>query len=332
MDRLPDIQRAAAPKQRADPSERQPREKVRARNRSDVQRPESEPAAERADSKSRAEHTDARSANHPRRFGVDDAPAAQDPAATGTAQPETQPRTAAAQDVADLIAQQPILRAKSTQLAPDDLVKASSKEPSSEEVPVALAAPLVIVPASEAPVAESRPLDLHAAPHAATTTAAQAVPGTRAPERTVEAPRETRDDQPARDLDRAADILRQVRVHLVPRTSEAHIQLEPRELGRVTIHLTVDEGHMRASVRAEKHAALDAIQAHLPELRATLRDSGIVTQEFQFSLGLENQPRRDQHRPGRPPPGRMPAIEARGSEHSMLLRATAAASGVDLYA
>jgi flagellar hook-length control protein FliK len=78
---------------------------------------------------------------------------------------------------------------------------------------------------------------------------------------------------------------------------------------------------------------LDAIQAHLPELRATLRDSGITSQDFQFSLGLENQPRRDPPQSGRQQPNNhVPAIEARTPEHAALLRATAAASGVDLYA
>jgi len=61
--------------------------------------------------------------------------------------------------------------------------------------------------------------------------------------------------------------------------------------------------------------------------------SGIVTADFQFSLGLQNQPRRDQHgAQGQKPNDTARAIDARDPEHAVLLRATASAGGVDLYA
>jgi hypothetical protein len=64
-----------------------------------------------------------------------------------------------------------------------------------------------------------------------------------------------------------------------------------------------------------------------------LRDSGIVATDFQFSLGLQNQPRRDQQGAhGQKQTSGASAIDARDPEHAVLLRATASASGVDFYA
>jgi flagellar hook-length control protein FliK len=190
-----------------------------------------------------------------------------------------------------------------------------------------------IAASSDVPALEAQPTEVHAAARVIAPAAAQQPAEISKPERPVEAPARSREPQLAHDTERAADILRQVRVHIVPRTSEAYIQLEPRELGRVSIHVAVEDGKMRASVRAEKREALDAIQAHLPELRATLRDSGIRTQEFHFGLGLENQPRRENQQSGnRPSHPHAPAVDARDPEHAVLLRAVAAASGVDLYA
>jgi flagellar hook-length control protein FliK len=174
---------------------------------------------------------------------------------------------------------------------------------------------------------------VHASSRVVAPAAAQQPAEVTASERSVEAPAEARDAHSARDTERAADILRQVRVHFAPRTSEAHIHLEPRELGRVSIHVAVEDGNLRASVRAETREALDAIQAHLPELRATLRDSGIRTQEFHFGLGFENQPRRENQQPGnRQSHSHARAIDSRDPEHAVLLRNVAVASGVDLYA
>jgi hypothetical protein len=340
MDRLPDINRTATPNARPEANDRQPRDNTRAtRSRPDDKtgRPDAGPEA-RVDARQRAGRPDDKSTDRPGRFEVQDAAAARKPAAQPAPDADVKP-AAAAEDVAELVAQQPVLRAKAIRAEPIDLAKAPSKDQPATAVPLALPTRLEAIAsasegsASDAPAIELRPVEVHATPRAGVSDATQQPVETSLQKARVEATPPTRETQPVRDVERAADILRQVRVQLVPRTSEAHIQLEPRELGRVSIHVVVEEGRMHASVRAEKREALDAIQAHLPELRATLRDSGITSQDFSFSLGLENQPRRDAQQFSREQQQtNTPAVEARDPEHAGLLRAVAAASGVDLYA
>jgi len=335
MDRLPDIQRAPIASARPEAAERPQRDASRAPRARFADAPaEDAQPAQRVDDRQGAAKTEKGSPERAARFEVQAQPA-RETAAQPQLEAATQPAAAAVEHVAELIAQQPALRGRAPLVAPADPAAIPAKESQPVAVPLALPVHLdAVVLTAEAPIVEARPSEAHAAPRAIASAAAQPVTETQSPVERVEAPAEPRETRPARELERAADILRQVRVHLAPRTGEAHIQLEPRDLGRVSIHVAVEDGHMRASVRAETREALDAIQAHLPELRATLRDSGIATQEFQFSLGLENQPRRDaQHQPGgRDPHAQSQAAETRDAEHAVLLRATAAASGVDLYA
>jgi hypothetical protein len=328
MDRLPDV-RKTAPSPRPETSERKPRESTRAtRTRSSDKSAENTRATDKTGDRQRTERPDAKPKEH--RFEVqqqksDGKPATQtDAQGPGTTKPE--------QDVAELIAQQPALRAQAVRLDPVVSTKPAEKVASAEAAPISLPAQLEAVAlANEA--ADERPIELKVDARPAAQAALQTATVETKTERAVETPRETSETRQPQDLERAADILRQVRVHLAPRDGEAHIELQPRELGRISIHVTVADGKMRTEVRAEKREALDAIQAHLPELRATLRDSGIVTQDFQFSLGLQNQPRREQ--PGSQDQNHSsnaPAIDARDPEHAVLLRATASASGVDLFA
>lgn len=151
--------------------------------------------------------------------------------------------------------------------------------------------------------------------------------GTRA-----EAPRETLPPPSAREMERAADILRQVRVQITPQLQEARIHLQPAELGRVSIHLSVEEGRLRTTVRAEKRETLAAIQTHLPELRAALREQGIDAQEFQLALGFEHREQdQQQARAPRRPAGSF-ADSAASRDHAPALRSALAATGVDVWA
>lgn len=101
-------------------------------------------------------------------------------------------------------------------------------------------------------------------------------------------PTNTREAAPPRD-DRAADILRQVRVQLVPHARQALIQLAPAELGRIAIHVTLHQDGVIAEVRAEKREALDALQRHLPELRSALSRQGFEAQRVDLALGFEER-------------------------------------------
>ena len=88
-------------------------------------------------------------------------------------------------------------------------------------------------------------------------------------------------------LDRAAAVLEQVRVHLRPGVREATLQLEPESLGRVRIDVRVHDGQMSAELRVERPEALAALEKHMPELRATLAESGFEGGSVDIGLGLE---------------------------------------------
>ncbi|MBL8858735.1 MAG: flagellar hook-length control protein FliK [Planctomycetes bacterium] len=149
----------------------------------------------------------------------------------------------------------------------------------------------------------------------------------------VETPRAPAAAHAAHDVEKAADILRQLRVQITPQLQEARIQLHPLELGRVSIHIAMEDGRMRTTVRAERVETLNAIQSQLPELRASLRQSGIETQDFQLTLGFESSDRGSERRtPSGRDGGNKSAAETLVTEHTQQLRTALAKSGVDLYA
>lgn len=122
--------------------------------------------------------------------------------------------------------------------------------------------------------------------------AAQAAP---TPVHAADNPRSTTDvvppppAPPAPPDERAADILRQVRVQILPQARHAVIQLAPAELGKIAIHLRLEREGVVAEVRAEKRVALDALQRHLPELRAAFARQGFDTQRVDLALGFDER-------------------------------------------
>ncbi len=84
--------------------------------------------------------------------------------------------------------------------------------------------------------------------------------------------------------DRAAEILRQIRVQLAPELRQASIQLQPPELGRLAIRLEVRKHRVRAEVVAEREETLAALERHAPELRAALAAAGFGQAELSLSL------------------------------------------------
>lgn len=150
--------------------------------------------------------------------------------------------------------------------------------------------------------------------------------------RPIEAPRETPMARTAHEIERAADILRQVRVQITPQLHEARIQLHPVELGRVSIHITFEEGRAKTSVRAERRDTLAALEMHLPELRASLRQHGIDAQDFQLSLGFDS-PKSGEDKPtSARSNARETSHDAQPLAHTRSLHAAVATTGVDLYA
>lgn len=143
----------------------------------------------------------------------------------------------------------------------------------------------------------------------------------------------------ALDAERSAQVLRQVRLRLSPELRQAVIQLEPRELGRIAIRISVTRGVVRAELRAEHQATLDALERHAPELKAALERVGLATDAFALQLGFDgaadgngrsnDSPRAANFgsRAGDPHEQPLTAAQMRSVE-----RRLAAAGGVDTYA
>jgi hypothetical protein len=149
--------------------------------------------------------------------------------------------------------------------------------------------------------------------------------------------RETQRAPGAADSERAADILRQVRVAIGPGLRRATIALTPPSLGRIHIRMSVRAGALTAVIRAEEPAALQALAHQLPELRATLAQQGIAVEHVDLGLGFET--RQDAHREhpthdGTQPADRdrRPAAPAAPRELHRALARASARGGIDTYA
>jgi hypothetical protein len=71
-------------------------------------------------------------------------------------------------------------------------------------------------------------------------------------------------------------------------SNELLIRLDPAELGRINIRMSVNEhGHLRAVVAADAPLVLDAIKGNIVELNRSLEQAGVLTdsQSFRFDRG-----------------------------------------------
>lgn len=109
------------------------------------------------------------------------------------------------------------------------------------------------------------------------------------PRRRVAASAETRPGAERAEQRRAEEVLRQFRDLLHPTLRNATLQLEPRELGKLTIRIALHEGQLAANVRAERAETLELLKKHLPELRAALASAGIQTRSLDLELGAEDR-------------------------------------------
>ena len=136
--------------------------------------------------------------------------------------------------------------------------------------------------------------------------------------------------------EQGAEVLKQVRMHLAPGLREATLHLQPAWLGRVTIKIAVRAGRARAELRAERVETLEALERHLPELRAALAERGFEDAELDLELGLED--RSGARAPRTPAAGRsvalaLPASLAGAAELDLENPAgTRGARAVDTYA
>jgi flagellar hook-length control protein FliK len=125
-------------------------------------------------------------------------------------------------------------------------------------------------------------------------------------------------------------------VHLQANTRSAVIQLSPPELGMLMIQIRMEEDKLRAVVRAERPEALEALNRHLPELRATLQQQGLQANDIHLELGLgsREQAREEALLQAQSQGSRRDARSGSASTQSALLARILSPriGGVDLYA
>ena len=88
------------------------------------------------------------------------------------------------------------------------------------------------------------------------------------------------------EAERAQEILRQIRLHLAPGRRALTVELEPRELGRLSIEIALRNGRLFALVRAESPETLALLGARLPELLAALAEQGLEPESFELAQGF----------------------------------------------
>lgn len=147
----------------------------------------------------------------------------------------------------------------------------------------------------------------------------------------VEATQAAPRNEPPVTPERAADMLRQIRLQLSPELRQATIQLEPRELGRLSVKVTLRGGVAHAEVRVEKRSALEALQKQLPELEAALERAGLGGGELSLQLGLEEREGRHDA-PESAPTRRSLQFNAPATLARALSARLPATSGIDTYA
>ena len=70
---------------------------------------------------------------------------------------------------------------------------------------------------------------------------------------------------------------------------EARIQLHPKHLGELKIHLLVENGSMKAVLDASTHQVKELLEANLQSLRQSLESQGIQVGRFDVSVGQQGR-------------------------------------------
>jgi flagellar hook-length control protein FliK len=90
-------------------------------------------------------------------------------------------------------------------------------------------------------------------------------------------------------LERAAEILRQIQLHATPHVRRLTLELEPAELGRLSVQLALRTGRVAAIVRGENPETLALLEQHEAGLRDVLAQRGIAADAVRFELGFGGQ-------------------------------------------
>lgn len=80
-------------------------------------------------------------------------------------------------------------------------------------------------------------------------------------------------------------ITRHIRLATLRGRSGLSIQLEPRDLGRVQVHVSSGTDGLRIGLAAESSDTRDLIQASLPQLRAAFESQGLMIDRFELDTG-----------------------------------------------
>jgi len=88
-------------------------------------------------------------------------------------------------------------------------------------------------------------------------------------------------------------LMDQVRVRLSPRRPEMTVLLDPPELGRLLIKLSMKAGELTATVRADHAEVARAFEGDVARLYRTLDEAGIRVSEVQIQTGLGSADEQD---------------------------------------
>lgn len=67
------------------------------------------------------------------------------------------------------------------------------------------------------------------------------------------------------------------------------LMIQPPELGRIDIDLSIKNGHVQANLTTENIAVKEIIEANLNQLKQQLNDQGLIVEQFNVSVGSQNR-------------------------------------------
>lgn len=109
--------------------------------------------------------------------------------------------------------------------------------------------------------------------------------------------------EPAKTASANRDFINQVvekfEVLIEDGVSEAKVQLRPRHLGELKIHLAIENGTMKAVLDASTHQAKEMLESNLAALKQSLESQGIQVKEFSVSVGQQRENHGHNNRFGR---------------------------------
>ncbi|HWR62128.1 MAG TPA: flagellar hook-length control protein FliK [Clostridia bacterium] len=84
-------------------------------------------------------------------------------------------------------------------------------------------------------------------------------------------------------------IVKKAEIVLTDSQSEMRMQLEPENLGKLTLKLAVERGLITAKFTAESYEVKQVIESSFNELKDMLQEKGLEVQNFSVSVGQENK-------------------------------------------